>query len=667
MEELDATRLPDPGPERLLADLNAAQREAVLAASGPLAIVAGAGSGKTRVISRRAAYAIETEVVPADRILLVTFTDKAAGEMVERMAMLGHRGVMARTFHAAALAQLRHFWPRRHDGATLPATLDSKLRLLVPLVAKLPGGYRFTPARDVADTIEWAKVRRIGPDRWIAEGGDRAPIPADLFARLYRDYERAKVRAGVLDFEDMLVETVELLERDDEAAALVRARKRWFSVDEYQDTNPLCERLLELWLGPSRDLAVVGDPDQTIYTFTGATPDYLLRFGERHPGARTVELTTNYRSSPQILALANRLGSHGSRGALRATRPDGPAPSIREFIDVDAEIHDIVAWIRATREAGVDAAEIAVLVRTNAQLPPIEDALTRAAIPFAVRGQRFFDRAEVREARRLLAGARPAATGAPLVEAVERLFVDRLGLDDVAADTGAEGRERAASLELLLGIVEDLAAAEPGIGVADVLAELDRRAAAESEAVSGGVNLLTYHRAKGLEWDAVYLPSLDEGLLPIRQARELEEIAEERRLLYVGITRARRHLVLSCATRRPSRFLLELSPKTGRRSSGAGPRVRGEAGKVRVLPGAPIAVAVAADDRLLEALRKWRRERAMEDAVPAYVVAHDTMLTAIADERPRSIPALRRIRGMGPAKLERYGAQILAVVEAAGG
>ena len=217
-----------------------------------------------------------------------------------------------------------------------------------------------------------------------------------------------------------------------------------------------------------------------------------------------------------------------------------------------------------------------------------------------------------------------------------------------------------------LAAAEARLAAEPGIGVADVLAELDRRAAAESEAVSGGVNLLTYHRAKGLEWDAVYLPSLDEGLLPIRQARELEEIAEERRLLYVGITRARRHLVLSCATRRPSRFLLELSPKAGRRSSGAGARVRGEAGKVRVLPGAPIAVAVAADDRLLEALRKWRRERAMEDAVPAYVVAHDTMLAAIADERPRSIPALRRIRGMGPAKLERYGAQILAVVEAAG-
>ncbi|HEX7611553.1 MAG TPA: ATP-dependent helicase, partial [Candidatus Limnocylindrales bacterium] len=254
-----------PSPERLLEDLNPSQREAVTATSGPLAILAGAGSGKTRVISRRAAYAIETGAVPADQILLVTFTDKAAGEMVERMASLGHRGVLARTFHAAALAQLRHFWPSRHDGAPVPAILDSKLRLLVPLVGRLPGGYRFTPSKDVADTIEWAKVRRIRPERWVREGGDRAPIPAELFARVYRDYERAKTAAGLLDFEDMLVQTVELLEDDETAASLVRSRKRWFSVDEYQDTNPLSERLLELWLGESRDLAVVGDPDQTIY------------------------------------------------------------------------------------------------------------------------------------------------------------------------------------------------------------------------------------------------------------------------------------------------------------------------------------------------------------------------------------------------------------------
>ena len=648
--------------------------------SGPLAIIAGAGSGKTRVISRRAAYAIETGAVPADQILLVTFTDKAAGEMVERIASLGHRGVLARTFHAAALAQLRHFWPSRHGGEPLPAILDSKLRLLVPLVGRLPGGFRFKPSKDFADTIEWAKVRRIPPERWVRDGGERAPLPAELFVRVYRDYERAKAAAGLLDFEDMLVRTVELLEGDAEAAALVRSRKSWFSVDEYQDTNPLSERLLELWMGESRDLAVVGDPDQTIYTFTGATPDFLLGFARRHEGTHVVTLADNYRSSPQILELANRLvaGASGGEGgaaraALRTTLPDGPRPSIRRFTDAEAELRDILAWIRAVTAAGVAPTETAVLVRMNAQLPAIEDALTRAGIGFTVRGRRFFERREVREAVRLLRRSQLAETGDALVAAVERLFVEKLGLDDVAADAGQEGRERAASLELLIGIVEDLAAAgraaagraaagraatNSALTIDAVLAELEAREAAEAAGSTEGVNLMTYHRAKGLEWDAVYLPSLDEGVLPIRQAKEADEIAEERRLLYVGITRARKFLALSSSSRRPSRFLEAIDPakpKASRRPSSSG--------RVRVLPGAPMPVAATPDERLLEALRLWRRERSTEDGVPAYVVFHDTTLTEIADERPRNLPALRRIRGMGPTKLERYGPEILAVIE----
>jgi DNA helicase-2/ATP-dependent DNA helicase PcrA len=653
--------------ERLLEDLNPSQREAVTATSGPLAIVAGAGSGKTRVISRRAAYAIETGVVASDQILLVTFTDKAAGEIVDRMGALGHRGVMARTFHAAALAQLRHFWPSRHDGAELPSILDSKLRLLVPLVGRLPGGYRFTPAKDVADAIEWAKVRRIRPERWVAEGGDRAPTTPELFGRLYRDYEHAKKAAGLLDFEDMLVRTVELLETDADAAALVQSRKSWFSVDEYQDTNPLSERLLELWLGKSLDLAVVGDPDQTIYTFTGATPDFLLRFAERHPGARTVALAENYRSSPQILELANRLVSEGPRGALVATQPAGPPPAIHRFATPEAELREILAWIREVGAAGVVPTEAAVLVRINAQLPPIEDALTRAGIAFTVRGQRFFERREIRDARQLLRRAPLAETGPALVEAVERLFVEKLGLDDVAADSGREGQDRAASLELLVGILGDLAAADPDLTIDGALAELDRRQAAEAGGSVEGVNLLTYHRAKGLEWDAVYLPTLDEGTLPIRQAKEDEEVAEERRLLYVGITRARKFLALSSSSRKPSRFLAALEPpRAGARAgarSGASSGAKGER-HVRVLPGAPIATASPADATLIEALRAWRRARALDDAVPAYVVAHDTTLAEIAEERPRTLPALRRVKGMGPAKLERYGPEILAVIEA---
>ncbi|HEX7491957.1 MAG TPA: ATP-dependent DNA helicase UvrD2 [Candidatus Limnocylindrales bacterium] len=654
-----------PPPDRLLEDLNPAQRQAVTVTSGPLAIIAGAGSGKTRVISRRAAYAIETGAAATDQILLVTFTEKAAGEMVERMVALGHRGVMARTFHAAALAQLRHFWPSRHDGAPLPSILDSKLRLLVPLVGRLPGGYKFQPSKDIADTIEWAKVRRIKPERWLSDGGDRAPIPPELFARVYRDYERIKREAGRLDFEDMLVQTVELLETDPAAAALVQSRKCWFSVDEYQDTNPLCERLLQLWLGESDDLAVVGDPDQTIYTFTGATPDFLTGFERRHPGARTVTLAENYRSSPQILELANRLLADGGRAPLVPTQPEGTPAAIGQYLDPEAEIRGLLAWLRAVGEAGVQPAETAVLVRMNAQLPPLEDALTRAGVAFTVRGARFFERREIKEALRLLRHEKGSEVGAALVEVIERLFVERLGLDDIAADAGQEGRERAASLELLLGIVEDLAATSPAVTIADVLVELDRRAEAESTGSTEGVNLLTYHRAKGLEWDAVYLPALEEGTLPIRQAREAEEIDEERRLLYVGITRARRFLAISTSSRKPSRFLALLEPPRAGGIRGAGrTSSRVGAGKVRILPGAPmVGAAPDPDVALLEALRRWRRERATEDAVPAYVVFHDTTLEAIADDRPRSLPALRRIKGMGPAKLERYGPQILAVIE----
>ncbi len=639
--------------ERLLEDLNSAQREAVEHTRGPLAILAGAGTGKTRVISRRAAYAVETGVVDRDRVLLVTFTDKAAREMVERMAALGHRGVMARTFHAHAVRQLRHFWPLRHEGAAPPEAIDSKLPLLLPLAARLPGGYRFTPVKDLADTIEWAKVRRIPPDRWERDGGDRAPIPAELFARTYREYERQKARSGRIDFEDMLTLTVELLETDAEAATLVQRQKTWISVDEYQDTNPLQERLLELWLGSSLDLAVVGDPDQTIYTFTGATPEYLLGFVDRHPGARTVALTDNYRSTPQVLDLANRLTKDGPRGALRPTRAPGPTPTIRRLASEDDEIRALLDGVRALAAEGTPLFEIAVLVRLNAQLPPIENALTRAAIEFTVRGRRFYERQEVRQARQILARARSAPRGPALVEAARELFRERLGWDPSNDAGGAEARERNASLATLLDILADMARADGEVSVADFLAELDRRDGAESAVGGKGVNLLTYHRAKGLEWDAVFLPGLEEGVLPIRQAKTDEAVAEERRLLYVGITRARVQLSLSWS-RKPSRFLAELQP------------ARSNTAKERALtdrvPMLATSGGARSDGPLLERLQVWRRERAHRDGVPAYVVAHDATLSAIVDARPQSLAGLRSVRGMGPLKVEYYGAEILGIL-----
>jgi DNA helicase-2/ATP-dependent DNA helicase PcrA len=437
-------------------------------------------------------------------------------------------------------------------------------------------------------------------------------------------------------------------------------------VDEYQDTNPLAERLLHLWLGGSRDLAVVGDPDQTIYSFTGATPEYLLGFERAHPGAHIVALVENYRSTPEVLELANRLTGTGIRGALTSTRPAGPVPTVRRFPDDEAERAALVTGIRELLRGGIETGEIAVLVRINAQLPELEEALTRSGIPFAIRGQRYFDRREIREARRLLRAARSDAVGAALVAEVRSLFEARLGLGADAEGAGNEAAERSASLETFVSIVADLVTARPGIMLPEVLAELDRRNAAEAAGASGGVNLLTYHRAKGLEWDAVFLPALEEGLLPIRQAKEDAEVDEERRLLYVGVTRARTHLALSWAQsragaggksgrRQRSRFLISLE------------RGRTRERHVVTLPPASHAVRPSPepeDQPLMEALQLWRRDRARADAVPAYVVAHDATLLAIAEDRPRTLAALRRVKGMGPAKLESYGAEILAVVAA---
>ena len=656
----------------LLDDLNDAQRTAVRATTGPVVILAGAGTGKTTVISRRAAFAIATGVVPASVVLVVTFTDKAAGEMASRLAQLGQPGVTARTFHAHALSQLSWFWPSRHDGAPMPEILASKIPIVGRLARSLPGGYRFTTAKDLADEIEWAKSRRITPATYAAQLGSQGvrtpPIPVELFARLYADYERAKKRAGRIDFDDMLIGTVELLEADEDARATIQARKRWICVDEYQDTNPLQERLLELWLGERTDLCVVGDPDQTIYTFTGATSDYLTAFADRHPGATVVALTENHRSTPQILDLANRaIGRAGGSLALQATRGDGPPPSLLPYRDGRAEATALAVEAKRLIATGVPAVEIAVLTRINAQLATVEAALTAAGVPYQVRGQRFFDRREVRDAIELVRRGSMSEHGASFIDAVRALWATELGYGDATLLEGAEGRERAAALDTLLEMAADLLVSSPDLGAEEFLADLAARAGAERAGAVSGVNLLTYHRAKGLEWDAVFLPMLEEGSLPISHAlNDPAALDEERRLLYVGMTRARIHLALSWADsranpngstgrKRPSRFLETLQPKgvpraTGRNAGPAAPAV-----DAFVPPLSP------AGEGVLAALKAWRTARARHDAVPAYVIAHDATLAALAEARPTTLAALGRVKGMGPGRLEKYGAEILAI------
>ena len=633
-------------PEAIVAGLNDEQREAATATTGPVVILAGAGTGKTRVISHRVAYAAATGAIDPKRALVVTFTEKAATEMRRRLNALGLPQVTASTFHATARRQLAYYWPLHHDRP-LPEVLDSKLRIIVPMARSLPGGYRFTPAKDLADEIEWAKVRRQTPATYEPER--EPPVPRELFTDLWRRYESAKQRADRIDFEDMLTLAVELYERDPDAIGLVRQRYAWFSVDEYQDTNRLQEDLLRLWLGDRRDLCVVGDPDQTIYTFTGASSDYLTSFMDRYADARVVRLSRNYRSTPQVIALANRLIPGRE---LQSTSPDGPMPQLVPHPDGDAEVGAVVARIRGLVADGVAVTEIAILVRTNAQLVPFEAALTAAEIPFTVRGVRFFARPEIRAAR---AALRTDGSGA-LARVVAERWRTAVGFDESdppGPASGAEARDRHAALSTLLGMARALAVEQPGATVADFAAELARRDAAEADAGGDGVTLSTLHRAKGLEWDAVFLPGLEDGTLPIRQSTsDATSLAEERRLLYVGITRARRHLVLSWAGRaRPSRFVAELWPNAVARPA---PK-----------PGSAVATfeLSSEDEPLLAKLIEWRRERARADGVPAYIVADNKTLAAIAVRRPSSEAALLGVPGIGQRKVETYGADILRLVD----
>ena len=680
--------MPTRDPDALLDDLDPAQREAVISPSGPLCILAGAGSGKTRVISRRVAYALATGVVRPRDVLVVTFTDKAAGEMRARLGSLGQTGVAASTFHAAALRQLRHFWPRNR-GTDPPGILESKVPILAPMAAGLPGGYRYLAVRDLAGEIEWAKARRIGPADYEAEA-DRlerdGPLPLDLMAGLYKRYETAKARAGRIDFEDMLELTIGLIEADASVASEVHDRYRWFSVDEYQDTNPLQQALLDAWLGGREDLAVVGDEDQTIYTFTGATSDYLVRFEERYPTAHTVRLETNYRSTPEVLTLANRVLAAGRAAAderepgvpprppkrLVASLPAGPTPVVVGFATGEAELAGIVAAIRALVRDGSAHGAMAILVRTNGQLPAIEAALGAAGIPFHLRGERFFARPEVRRAMRVVATLGRVANDMSLVERLGDAFERELGVQRDVVPEGEAARERHGAVVTLLELADDLVRTEPTADAQAFIAEVERRTAVEAGGTAAGVELLTYHRAKGLEWDAVFLPALEEGTLPIRQASEAAELAEERRLFYVGITRARRHLWLSWATSRTgtsgrdgrrsrSRFLDGLVPASARRVRVLAPAVDPSASSTRQ---AASSARVDPADRsaLSNALRAWRTARARADSVAPFIIFHDATIEAIAASKPRSIAELRRVPGVGPTKLDRYGEEIIGVV-----
>jgi DNA helicase-2/ATP-dependent DNA helicase PcrA len=597
------------GPEAVLAGLDPEQRAVALAARGPVCVLAGAGTGKTRAVAHRIGYAVATGVVRPDRVLAVTFTTRAAGELRGRLRELGRAAVpsagleqvQAKTFHAAALRQLNHFWPTTVGGAP-PAVLSSKIGLLAEAAKRIR--LRVDPAelRDAAAEIEWAKVTQVRPDQYplSCQRAERVgPLPPDRLASLYAGYEELRRERHLVDFESVLELTAAILAAHPGAAAAVRDRYRYFVVDEYQDVNPLQKLLLDQWAGDSDDVCVVGDPRQTIYSFTGATPAYLTSFPLQYPGAAVIRLIRNYRSTPQVVALANRvfpapglaaaarrlaggrtgqaalggagrtLESRRSPGlALVAQQPPGPAPRLTEYPDEQAETAAVALGVTELIRSGTPARQIAVLVRTVAMTRGYEESLAGVGVPYQLRGaERFFDRAEVKQAIGMLrVAARSAAADEEPAWQV-RPVLTGLGLTPEPPGGRGQARERWESLDALDQLAARFFRQDPRATLADLVAELELRSATGEVPDATGVTLATLHAAKGLEWDAVFLPGLTDGTVPIVYAQTAEAIEEERRLLYVGITRAREHLFLSWAlarspggrkARKPSRFLAEL-------------------------------------------------------------------------------------------------------------
>ncbi|WP_121255403.1 ATP-dependent DNA helicase UvrD2 [Nocardioides ferulae] len=678
----------------LLAALDPEQRRVAEALRGPVRVLAGAGTGKTRAITHRIAHGVATGVYAPTEVLAVTFTTRAAGEMRSRLRGLGAGGVQARTFHSAALRQLRYFWPHVY-GTELPTLIESKIGLLATAARRHRISADQALLRDLASEVEWAKVSNVLPDDYArlaaARGRSVTGHDHDTVGRIFAAYEEVKRGQGRMDMEDVLLLTAGMLAEDERVAAQVRRQYKWFVVDEFQDVSPLQSALLDLWLGGRSEICVVGDPAQTIYSFAGANASYLLDFPAKFAGTTSVELVRNYRSTPQVVEAANRLlaGAPGAGGGLqlRAQRPAGPEVTFAARPDEVDEAEHVAAAILRLRDQGRPLSQIAVLFRINAQSEAFEEALSSRGLPYVVRGAaRFFDRPEVREAVTRLRGAARSGQVADgpeaLVEAV-RDTLSGMGWGPEPPTARGQTRDRWESWQALVDQAAEFAAAgtdELPASLGAFVDELDRRASEQHAPVAEGVTLATFHAAKGLEWDSVFLCGLQDGTLPITYADTPAAIEEERRLLYVGMTRARLDLALSWAlarqpggrgSRRPSRFLGPLLPEehTAPEAPRRNRRVAGcrECGKplttgAEKKRGRCTDCPASYDEALFEQLREWRKQRAADESVPAFVIFTDATLQLIAEHRPTSPEALLRINGVGRSKLDRFGEDLLALL-----
>lgn len=674
-----------------LSVLDEDQRVAAEAPRGPVCILAGAGTGKTRTITYRIANLIDRGQVAPNRVLAVTFTKRAAGEMRDRLTAMGIGGVQARTFHSAAMRQLQYFWPQ--IAGDLPwRVLDNKF----PIVARatraagLDTGKEMV--RDLLSEIEWAKSSVIGPEDYvqrIAESPRTPPADAQKVAQVYRFYEEAKTspEGMLIDYDDLLIHVAGALENAPAVAEEFRAQYQSFVVDEYQDVTPLQQRVLEAWLGTRDDLTVVGDANQTIYSFTGATPDYLLNFSRTYEHATVVKLQRDYRSTVEITELANTVIGKatgriaGTRLQLEGMRGHGPEPQFNSYDDEPAEARAVAQKVRKLLNDGVPAREIAILYRINAQSAAFEAALADEGIVYQVRGgEGFFQRAEIREAfaQLLRASKRTDLPDDPV--RIARAALAPLGLTPEEPE-GAKARERWQSLSALVDLIEEIVRTREASTTAEVLGSLRRRAEAKQPPAVDGVTLASLHAAKGLEWDAVFLVGLVEKTLPISHALKAgdEQIEEERRLFYVGVTRAREHLHMSWSLARQegghknrtrSRFLDGLVPELEVEQS---PQRLKRAKRCRVCGnqlGTPAEKSLGRheecepsfDEAVYDALKRWRLDVSRAAGQPAFVVFTDATLMSIAEAMPADERELLGVSGVGPVKVDNYGAGVLEVL-----
>lgn len=657
----------------LLDGLSVPQRRAVTTATNPLCVLAGAGSGKTRVLTRRIAYRVATGSADAGHVLALTFTRKAAGELGTRLAALGLRGgVVTGTFHAVAIAALRRYWA--DCGRRAPGLLARKARLLGPLVAARPalGGVSLG---ELAGHLEWAQSRLVGPDgleEAIAASGRRLAVPASELAALFRRYETEKQRRGVIDFDDVLGRCAAAIETDPAFAGSQQWRWRHVFVDEFQDLNPAQHRLLRGWLGDHSDLCAVGDPNQAIYGWNGADPDHLANFAIYWPHAEIIHLDANHRCSPQIVqAAAAVLGGAGA--ALSSARAEGPAPTVRSYPSDDDEARAVAAAVVNARAEGVALAHMGVLARTNVQVRSLAAALDEAGVahcvpgsedvlthPITARTLEGLHRRSARPARMAAADLREAAA---------------------AAERDAE-RDVLETLVVLARQYDRIEPGGDGQGLADwIVAALARD---RDGARPGGVTVCSFHRAKGLEWSTVWVCGVEVGLVPIGHATTTEALDEERRLLYVAMTRASTALHVSWAQRRrfgaghpaprqPSPWLSLIDARLAEDDAGPTPldatawrsRLDDQRRRLRGADSPAVTGGVALappDPELTSALRSWRRGVARASGVPGHVILHDRTLAALASLAPTTIDGLADVPGLGPVKIARYGPTLLSLI-----